>query len=88
MAKCEKLLEKARRSPTNVTFKELRLLVECFGFRLSRSRGSHFIYKLPSQQEVVNLQEGKDGKAKLYQVSQVLKLIESIEDGTGDHGSR
>lgn len=87
MARCEKLLEKARQSPTNVTFRELRYLVECFGFQLSRSKGSHFIYKAPDRPGVVTIQEGKDGKAKSYQVKQVLELIEQLEDRTGDHGS-
>lgn len=76
MGKCDNLLEKARNSQTNVTFKELCSLAECFGFALARTRGSHHIYKAPGVHETVNLQPMPDGKAKAYQVRQVLKHIE------------
>lgn len=75
MGKCSKLLEKARNSAANLTFKELRGLAECYGFQLARTKGSHHIYKAPDGQETVNLQESRDGKAKVYQVRQVLKHI-------------
>ena len=50
-------------------------LVEAFGFRLSRSSGSHHIYTRPGVAELVNLQE-VDGKAKPYQIGQFLRLVE------------
>lgn len=50
-------------------------LVEAFGFRLSRARGSHHIFVHPDVRELVNLQEVK-GEAKPYQVRQFLKLVE------------
>lgn len=50
-------------------------LVEAFGFRLSRVRGSHFIFVHPQISELVNLQE-RDGKAKPYQVRKFLQLVE------------
>ncbi|WP_155815885.1 type II toxin-antitoxin system HicA family toxin [Rhodothermus marinus] len=47
-------------------------LIECFGFEFAREKGSHRIYKT----RLINLQPGKNGKAKPYQVKQVLKIIE------------
>lgn len=85
MSRCTKLLEKARESPTNITVSELRRLAECYGFILARTRGSHFNYKVPFRKQTLSLQDGRDGKAKRYQVQQVLELIAENEDRTGDH---
>lgn len=87
MSRCAKLLDKARESPKNITFAELRRLVECYGFRLARTRGSHFNYVSPFGQRTLSLQVSKDGKAKRYQLEQALQLIAQIEELTGDHGS-
>lgn len=87
MSKCEELLERARRSPKNITFNELRRLVECFGFTPSRTNGSHYVYKLPGFPGIVNIRMGKGGKAKPYQVTQVVGHIDQLKDGTGGHGS-
>ena len=54
---------------------------ELFGFHLARINGSHHIY--PDIPKLINLQD-VDGKAKPYQVKQLLQLIErynlQIED--------
>jgi predicted RNA binding protein YcfA (HicA-like mRNA interferase family) len=50
-------------------------LAEGFGFRLSRTAGSHHIFVRPDIPELVNLQNVK-GQAKPYQVRQFLKLVE------------
>ena len=71
-----KLLQKALASPNNLRFVELTALVEAMGFRLSRTNGSHHIFKHPEVREQVNLQDVK-GKAKPYQVRQVVELIEA-----------
>lgn len=83
MGKCDKLLEKAQNSQSNVTFKELCGLAECYGFELARTRGSHRIYKAPGVQETVNLQASPNGKAKAYQVRQVLKHIDRQQGQDG-----
>lgn len=70
-----KLLEKVLSGSRNISFKEMISLVEAFGFHLSRSKGSHFIFTHPQIPELVNLQE-QDGKAKPYQIRQFLQLIE------------
>lgn len=63
----QKLLRKALTTPNNLRFAEIMNLAEAFGFRVTRTSGSHHIYTHPRVRELVNLQEVK-GKAKPYQV--------------------
>ncbi|EFL86870.2 hypothetical protein HMPREF0326_00644 [Desulfovibrio sp. 3_1_syn3] len=76
MGSLEKTLEKLRETPQNVRYAELAALCEHF-FGPPRQRGtSHAVYKTPWQGDPrVNIQEGKGGKAKAYQVKQVLAAI-------------
>lgn len=46
-----------------------------FGFKLDRKKGSHHIFVHKAINELLNLQEVK-GKAKPYQIKQLLQLIE------------
>lgn len=78
-----KLLEKILSGSKNVHFNDMILLVEAFGFRLIRTRGSHFIFEHPQIPELINLQE-KNGKAKPYQVREFLRLIEKYDLDLGD----
>lgn len=50
-------------------------LVKGFGFKLSRTDGSHHIFIRSDIPELVNLQNVK-GQAKPYQMRQFLKLVE------------
>lgn len=53
-------------------------------FGKGRIKGSHHIYKIPGIPGGVNIQDNGHGKAKAYQVKQVLKAIEKVkgaEDG-------
>ncbi len=78
-----KLLEKALASPKNLRFEEAVALAEAVGFRLSRTSGSHHIFVHPDVPELLNLQAVR-GKAKAYQVSQLLKLVERYNLQLGD----
>jgi predicted RNA binding protein YcfA (HicA-like mRNA interferase family) len=69
------LLKKALSSPANLRFEEACALARAFGFRLSRVSGSHHIFAHQNVRELVNLQE-VEGKAKPYQVKQLLALVE------------
>jgi predicted RNA binding protein YcfA (HicA-like mRNA interferase family) len=73
--KPRKILAKALSSPANLRFTEMQRLVEAFGFRLLRVTASHHIYGRPGTPEQINLQN-VDGKAKPYQVRQLLRLVE------------
>lgn len=83
MNKCDKLLMKARNSVSNLSFSEICRLAECFGFEFQRQKGSHVIYEHPNleieQNRLMNFQNFK-GKAKSYQVKQLLKAISYLEN--------
>ena len=51
------------------------LLVEKFGFLLSRTNGSHHIFVHVDVRELVNLQN-VNGQVKPYQVRQFMELVE------------
>ena len=73
--KRRKLLQKIIGGSKNIRFAEMVDLVEGFGFKQSRTEGSHHIFTRPDIPELVNLQNVK-GQANPYQMSQFLKLIE------------
>jgi len=75
MTKAPKLLAKAIARNNNLRFVELTALAEAFGFELDRISGSHHIYVHRGAGAVLNLQP-VDGKAKPYQVRQLLSIIE------------
>ena len=80
----EGLVEQMRGNPTDVRFADICKVCDYY-FGKPRKKGSHFIYKTPWQGDPrINIQNDK-GKAKAYQVRQVLKAIEKLEgkDGTG-----
>jgi hypothetical protein len=71
-----KLLEKARNNPAGLRFKELQRLCEVVGMKLARVKGSHFIYIHENPTFAISLQEMRDGKAKSFQVKQLLDKID------------
>ena len=75
MSRKEKLLQKVLSGSRNVRFGDMVTLVNAFGFRLSRTSGSHHIFSHPGISELINLQE-VHGQAKPYQIKQFLNLIE------------
>lgn len=80
MSSLPKILEKMRSAPQNVRYTDLAKVCEHY-FGEPRQQGtSHAVYKTPWQGDPrVNIQCGKDGKAKAYQVRQVLLAIERLE---------
>ena len=75
MAKRQKTLAKVLSGSKNIAFSEFVLLVEGFGFRLSRVSGSHHIFTHANIKKLVNLQEVR-GQIKPYQVRQFMNLVE------------
>jgi hypothetical protein len=72
-----------RRNPRDVRFSELCKVGDHFFAEPRRSGSSHRIYKTPWQGDPrINIQNQK-GKAKAYQVKQVLLAIERLEVGYG-----
>ena len=80
MSSLPKILEKMRSAPQNVRYTELAKVCEHYFGEPRRQGPSHAVYKTPWQGDPrVNIQCGKDGKAKAYQVKQVLLAIERLE---------
>jgi predicted RNA binding protein YcfA (HicA-like mRNA interferase family) len=73
-----KLLKKLLFSTKNVRFSEAVTGAEMFGFRLQRINGSHHIFAHHEVSELVNLQD-VGGKAKPYQIKQLLRLVERYD---------
>lgn len=80
MSKIDKILEAIRANPKNVDYSDLVKVCDHY-FGKPRQKGtSHRVYKTPWQGDPrVNIQENK-GKAKPYQVRQVLAAIKKMED--------
>jgi predicted RNA binding protein YcfA (HicA-like mRNA interferase family) len=74
--KKRKLLQKLLSGTKNVRFAEAVALAEAFGFQLDRINGSHHIFMHSEIPELLNLQNVK-GKAKVYQIKQLLQLVEA-----------
>lgn len=70
-----KLIKKLLSGSKNIRFSEAKAGAQAFGFKLDRVSGSHHIFIHPDIPELVNLQDVK-GKAKPYQVKQLLKTVE------------
>jgi len=82
MANIEHLVSKIKRNVRNVHFAELRKICEHYFGEPRQAGTSHVIFKTPWQGDPrVNIQNDK-GKAKAYQVRQVLKAIARLEDET------
>ena len=79
MAPVKDVLKQLKQNPANVRFTDLCKVCEHYFGEARQSGSSHRIYKTPWQGDPrVNIQNSK-GKAKAYQVKQVLKAIERLE---------
>jgi len=79
MAKIETILEMMRRESGNVNFNDFKKVCESYFGKPRQDGSSHSIFKTPwSGDPRVNIQNAK-GKAKPYQVKQVLQAIEKLE---------
>lgn len=85
VANVEVVVASMRRNPSNIRFSDLSRVCDYY-FGTARHKGtSHRIYKTPwSGDPRVNIQNSK-GKAKDYQVKQVLLAIERIEYESKKH---
>lgn len=78
MSDLKKLLTKMDRNPKGIRFKELRKVCEHFFGQARQSGSSHCIFKTPWPGDPrINIQDDK-GKAKAYQVRQVLQAIQML----------
>jgi len=75
--RCSQLLGRAQANPCGLRFQDLCELAECFGFELTRQKGSQHIFKRPGYLRVLNFQHSR-GMAKAYQVRQLLSALEEL----------
>lgn len=79
MSDASKILEQMRREPAGVRFADLRKVCEAYFGKSRQSGTSHAVFRMPwAGDPRVNIQSDK-GKAKTYQVRQVLAAIEKLE---------
>ena len=80
MATMDKLLEQMGREPANVRFHDLKKVCETYFGKPRQDGSSHAIFKTPWPGDPrVNIQNAR-GKAKPYQVRQVLAAIEQLKN--------
>jgi hypothetical protein len=80
MASSEKLLAKMLSEPTSVRFSDLLKVCRKFFGEPRQTSGSHVVFKTPWPGDPrVNIQNEK-GKAKAYQVRQVLAAIDKLKE--------
>jgi hypothetical protein len=79
MTNPEKILEKMRLEPANVAFSDLNKVCTAYFGKPRQSGSSHAVFKTPWPGDPrVNIQNEK-GKAKPYQVRQVLQAIDKLQ---------
>jgi hypothetical protein len=87
MASIEKLIAAMRENPANVRYGDAKRVCEHFFGKPRQAGGSHCVFKMPWPGDPrVNIQEGPGGKAKVYQVRQILLAIEKLELERGNGG--
>ncbi|TCI00593.1 toxin HicA [Roseococcus sp. SYP-B2431] len=81
MAKIERTLAAMRSAPQTVRYAELKAVCEHY-FGAPRQKGtSHCVFKTPWPGDPrVNIQSGKGGGVKVYQVRQVLAAIDHLAE--------
>ncbi|MBN2038871.1 MAG: toxin HicA [Spirochaetes bacterium] len=83
MSNLKDIIIKMKRNPGDIRFGDLCKVCESYFGKPRSTGGSHHIYKTPWQGDPrINIQNNK-GKAKIYQVKQILKAIELMEKNHG-----
>ena len=80
MKQIKKLVNSFKKNPQNIKFNDLYKVCNHYFGEPRKPGTSHCIYKTPwAGDPRINIQN-KNGMAKTYQVNQVLKAIEKIEE--------
>jgi len=83
MPKIDEIVSQMKRNPKGIRFKDLCNVCHHFFGEPRKSASSHRVYKTPWQGDPrINIQNHK-GKAKAYQVKQVLLALEKLEVNHG-----
>ncbi|MCX6004912.1 MAG: toxin HicA [Chloroflexi bacterium] len=80
----EKIIKQIRKNPKGVSFSDLSKVCKHYFGEPRHESSSHCIYKTPWQGDPrINIQNDK-GKAKAYQVRQVIQAIDKLEAQNGN----
>ena len=83
MLKIDEIITRMTQNPKGIPFSDLCKVCDHFLGKPRQSTGSHRVYKTPWQGDPrINIQNDK-GKAKSYQVKQVLLALEKLEVNHG-----
>lgn len=84
MAQIAKFVAAMRRNPGGVRYEDVKKVCEHHFGAARHDGGSHCVFRTPWPGDPrVNIQRGRGGMAKAYQVRQVLAAIDRLEGG--DH---
>lgn len=73
MTNMNKRIKKLFDSPSNVTIQELQIVLEYFGYKLDRIRGSHFIFKHKNGE--MHPVPVHNNKIKKHYINKLLKVL-------------
>ncbi len=73
MTQRDKLLEKIKRSPNNVTFDQVRKLLESESFYIDRVTGSHHVFR---KGDIIFVVPVHNNRVKLVYVKRLIEIIE------------
>jgi hypothetical protein len=86
MSNIADLIDKMKRTPCDIRFSDLCKVCDYYFGRPRQSGTSHKVYQTPWQGDPrVNIQN-KKGKARAYQVRQVLRALDKLELENGLEG--
>ncbi|MCB1257168.1 MAG: hypothetical protein KDB26_08695 [Microthrixaceae bacterium] len=81
MARIEKTMAAMRTAPQNISYNDLHSVCVHFFGEPRQNGTSHAVFKTPWPGDPrVNIQKSKDNQAKAYQVRQVLKAIDKLQE--------
>ncbi|MDK9723172.1 MAG: hypothetical protein OEL53_18570 [Rhodospirillales bacterium] len=79
MARLGDILEEMRQNPAGVRFADAGKVCEHFFGPARQSGSSHMVFETPWPGDPrVNIQKGSGGRAKVYQIRQILAAIEKL----------
>jgi predicted RNA binding protein YcfA (HicA-like mRNA interferase family) len=82
MGKLTKLIQNFLANPPDVRFEDVRYVLEAFGFREKRSRGSHHTFE-NEEGEVIVIPKKGGQKVKRFYIQRIVELLE-LEDWQGE----
>jgi len=80
MSKIKKLVSAICENPIDVRYDDALKVANYIGFEKKGGSGSHTTYARAGEPVQLNFQEGKNGKAKPYQVKQLIQMIEKYSE--------